>query len=170
MANVIVKSAKGFSKEEAAKNVGFDAPVKYDATQAYLKAKDSVGFSLEAFASEYINTKLKGAQNIGVSITIEGAQKDTRLQPYEVTNHPTVGKTEWKRYHFLMSGKTEVGRAELKADAEALAKELIIEGRHNLPEITIEERKVPVNRGASMVVKYSPSAGTKEGEFIFFSA
>lgn len=167
MANLILKQAKGFSKEEAASLVNFTIPVVYDATVAYNNAKDNVGFSLKEFAKSYLDAKVKGVAGAGVVIRLESAVKNTRTQPYDVTNFPTVGKTQYKKWYTLFSGSTILDKREFKSQAESLMKELITQGVAE--HIDIHKVKFPVNEGPTMTGVYTPSVGTKEGSFVFFA-
>lgn len=169
MANLVIKQSVGFSKEGAATSVGFNSPLRADATIAYNNAKDNVGFSLSEFAKAYVDTKLRGAENIGVYIRLENAVKDTRTQPYQVVNFPTVGKTQYEKFYVLMDGNTEIGKHKFKSGAESLAKQIVTQNRDEISKIKIVKRKDPIGEDATMIVSYVPSKGTKEGSFIFFA-
>lgn len=168
MANLILKQGKGFSMEEAAANVDFPHGVKFNATPAYKKAIGQVGFELKKFAREYVDKKIKGAPNVGFYVTLESAVADVRQRPYKEENIPTPGKRKYKTvYQIFTPDNRLVGQADKKDDAVKLGKELI--GSHKV-DFEIRLAKV-VSEGEPIAARltYTPSVGTKEGSYIFFS-
>lgn len=179
MAKLNVVTGVGFSKEEAAKEAGFNAPLKYDATIAYNTAKDGVGFSLDAFLKEYLETKLKGIENVGITITLESAKKDVRQRPYKLNNVLSKGRRKYESKVMLvdqatltgdkvdLTGAKIYGFGETKSEAEALAKTVVTREKINLVGVNVHT--VATGGAVAFTVDYTPTLGTKEGEYIFAS-
>lgn len=168
MSTLVIKQAKGANKEEAAKNAGFNFDIKFDATQAHGKARKEVDFDVRDFATEYITRKVKGASNIGFCVTLEAAVEDSRTRPYKEEVIATDGKRKFKTFYEVISADGRIlGKAERKDEASKLAKQLIsYEKQDNYTRLV----KLPVE-GQPLAAKltYTPSAGTKEGNYIFFA-
>lgn len=170
MAKLILKQGKGFTKEEAAKNCGFTAPVVYEATVAYKRAQEDTNqvFDLKEFAKNYVQGKVKGVENIGFFIKLEAPVKNTRLQPYSVDNHATKEIRKYQTFYELVDSDNKIyGTAESKAESEVLGKQLVTQFNRDFTSRLV---KLPV-QGDPIAIefKFTPSVGTKEGSFIFFS-
>lgn len=170
MTKLILKQGKGFSKEEAAANCNFTAPVVYEATVAYKKALETSTevFDLKVFAKNYIQSKVKGLENVGFFIKLEAPVKNTRLQPYTVNNHSEKQVRKYQTFYELVDSDNKIyGTAVGKANSEALGKKLVSEFNRDFKSRLV---KLPVEGDPIAIeFQYTPSLGTKEGSFIFFS-
>lgn len=169
MANLVIKSGKGFSKEEARENVGFPFEAKFDATQAYKKAQKELDFNLKTFAREHVNKKVKGASNVGFVIVVDPAVEDVRTRPYKEEVIATDGKRKYKTQYqvFTVADNRLLGSADKKDEASKLAKTLMSEDVKE--DLEIRLAKVVVE-GQPIAAKltYAPTKGAKEGSYIFF--
>lgn len=85
----------GYSKEEAAKAVGFKLDLKKckNASVAFQKKDtDTSDTSIESFINEYID-KYKVVAGY---IVLSKSKSDTRERPYMAINNPTVERRTWK--------------------------------------------------------------------------
>lgn len=167
MSNLIVTNAKGFSKEEAAKNANFTLGLKFDATAAFKSANTE---DLEAFAAEYIEKKVKGAVGVGFYIALVPGKADTRLRPYTTQNIPGEGTRKFKMaYQLVTENSVILDVIDSKSEALEAAKEYVTAGTAQV--ITLSVIKV-VTEGNPVagVVTYTPSVGAQEGEYVFFGS
>lgn len=164
----IVVRATGANKVEAAKNANFPFEVKFDATLAWKKARDGAGFDLTAFARDYAEKKIKGAKGVGFAITIDAAIEDVRTRPYKEENNATEGRRKWKTNYSIFNADGKLlGVADKKDEASKLAKELI---KTELSDLTCKvSKKVTEGQDVAFTLKYTPSKGSKDGNYIFFA-
>jgi len=190
MGKIKIETVKGFSRDEAfaktelAKN---GVALKFEATTAFKKDGKPEGRHLDAFASEYIEKKVKGAAGIGFSITNESGVADSRERPYKVTNIVTEGARTWKTVYQGFVGadeKTGLGGTlvltkDTKGDAEEAAKVYVTDNKVKVvvrlgKEVTGskvkegETVKPGPAQSVAMVVDYTPSVNTTEGTYTFF--
>lgn len=168
MAKVIVSQGTGSNKNTAKENVNFPYEVKFDATQAWKKAKDTPGFSLKEFAKDYAEKKIKGASGVGFVITVDAAVEDVRSRPYKEKNEATTGRRKWKtNYSIYTPDNVLLGEADKKDEALKLAKKLIVDAKVDLTlRVT---KKVVEGQNIAAELIYSPTKGSKDGSYIFFA-
>ena len=173
MANLIVKTGKGFSKEQAAENAGVDVSLfKFDSTQAYKKAASEDGFTLAGFAQGQIDTKAKGLVGAGFSVTVKAGKEDTRERPYSEDVVITTKARKYKMQYALVTGSaqlvggTVVDVKEDKSSARKAAKEYVTANKVDVNIFPI--KMVSDGEAVAANVKYTPSLGATEGEYIFF--
>lgn len=190
MAKLKIETAKGFNRADAFAKTELSkkgVTLKGDATTWYNKEERPIGAYLAAAATDYVERKVKGAAGIGFSITVESGVADTRERPYKVTNITTKGARVWKTVYQGFVGADEVTglggtlvlSKDTKGDAEEAAKEYTTKNKVDVvvrlgKEVTGSKVKDgdKVKPGAAqnvaMIVKYTPSVNTVEGDYIFF--
>src|SRR5215217_2580648 len=173
MANLIVKTGKGFTKEAAAVNAGVDIEtVKYDSTQAYKKAAEKDEFDLKGFAKSQVESRAKGVAGVGFSITKVAGKADTRERPYSEDVVITTKARKYKTTYALatglskeattLEGGTIVGLAEDKSAARKQAKDFVTENKVDVKILPI--KVVSDGEAVAADVTYTPSLGATEGE------
>lgn len=174
MANLITKTAKGFSKEAALESIGLNKDLfKFDSTMAYRNAveKDEL-VSIEDFAQKQIDAKAKGLPGVGFSVTVTSGKEDSRERPYKEQVVVTTQARKYKTQYALVTGSETleggkiVAFADDKSKARKAAKDFVTANKET---VTVFPIKV-VSEGESVATKveYTPSIGTKEGEYLFF--
>jgi len=177
MANLIVKTGKGTSKQLAAENAGIDFElVKYDSTAAFKKAAEEDNFDLEGFAKSQIKSRAKDVAGVGFAITKVSGKADTRERPYDeevvITKSARKYKTTYAIVKGLERGTTDltngtiVGFAEDKSAARKQAKLFVTENKERVDIFPM--KLVSEGEAVAAHVDYAPSAGTTEGEYVFF--
>lgn len=174
MANLVVKTGKGFNKAEALVNAGFETKVAYDSTLAYKKAiAENPSMDIKEFAQSQIDSRIKGLAGVGFSVTVEAGKVDSRERPYTEEVVITTKPRKYELTYALVTGaKTLVGGTvvdvrEDKASARKAAKEYVTA---NKVDVTILPIKVVTDgEDTAAVVEYTPSLGAKQGEYLFFA-
>lgn len=93
---------KGFTKDEAFANLGFDpnSPVipGTNATQAWNKAGNPIPGTLDfkRFVTQQLEEKTKNQPGYGIHVVLDPPIKDIRRRPYTVINNKATGTREWK--------------------------------------------------------------------------
>ena len=179
MVKLVVKQATGVNLEEAAKSIGFEFPLKYNASILYKKDSGNNGFDVKAFANSYVNGKMKGIVNVGGYVVLESSKEDSRLRPYKVTNVSNKGTRKFKSVYQLfqvenVDGKEKLtnflGQEDTKPLAVDLAKKLVKHANGAIQDIeVVVGKEVVVGEKVAARVTYTPSQGTKEGSYIFFA-
>ena len=97
-----IVECKGFTKDEAFANLGFDpnSPVipGTNATQAWNKAGRPIVGSLDfkRFITQQLEEKTKNEPGFGIHIVLDPPVKDIRRRPYTVINNKATGTREWR--------------------------------------------------------------------------
>jgi len=175
MANLAVKTGKGFSKADALTQSGFATEVKYDSTVAYKKAVKELGkkFDLATFAQDQIDSRAKGLVGAGFSITVEPGKEDSRERPYKEDVVITTKARKYTGTYALVTGAdglvggTIVGLADDKTSARKQAKDYISEVKTG-KVVIVPIKQVTDGENVAAVITYTPSKGATEGEYIFF--
>lgn len=190
MAKLKIETAKGFTKAEAFAKTELSkkgVTLKGDATTAFNKEERPIGAYLNAFATDYVERRVKGATGIGFSITLESGVADSRERPYKVTNITTEGARVWKTVYqgFVGAdpvtglGGTLVLSKDTKGDAEEAGKVYTTDNKVDVvirlgKEVTGskikdgDKVKLGAAQNVAMIIKYTPSINTVEGDYIFF--
>lgn len=128
MANFSTKivPVKGFTKEEALSQVGFNATFK-NATQAWVKAgKPTVGTDgFKTFAVEYLKKHTKGTPGVGSFVVLESGVADSRERPYKVLTVSNEGTRKYSTvYQIVEADLKKKSKKVMVADAEGVEKEV----------------------------------------------
>ena len=160
-----------FSKDEAkqkAKEMGLNVVSEVTQTWKNKKSpvsdKDMYNFAIDIFSKKRLND----VEGVGLMITIDPANADTRERPYQINSFKNEGKRHTKRVVEIRSEKngTLLGVAENKKEAEKVAKALITKYREDV--IATVVYKVIENKDILFKGKYTPSINAKEGKYIVF--
>lgn len=102
MGNVKIKECKGFTKEEAFKDLNFD-PISpmvsgNNATQAWnaIGRPDINSNKFKQFIVQQLEYKTKYVPGFGIHIVVDPPVRDIRKKPYTIINQKTVGHREFK--------------------------------------------------------------------------
>lgn len=151
--------------------------IQGDATQAYKNFKEANGgavsdYQLKEFMLEYLAKKSKNCPGAGYIITLDSAVKDSRERPYKITNiKNTKGKRTWKSVYTWKDRETGAVICQVdttKAEAEAAIKELIKTGSYKGKADLFKEKKVAEGQEIIATAEYTPSANTKNGQYLAF--
>lgn len=109
-----IKECKGFTKEEAFKNLKFNPDCSFvkgaNATQAWIKygqpfpgTKD-----FKIFASQQLAEKTRMQPGYGLYIVLESPVLDTRKKPYTIINNKTQTTREWTFVYLIREDELEL--------------------------------------------------------------
>ena len=180
MVKLVLKQATGVNLEEAAESVGFEFPLKYNASILYKKQAENATVDLRDFANKYANSKMKAISNVGGYIVLESSKEDSRLRPYKVDSISNKGTRKFKSVYQLFQVETDangketltnfLGQEDTKPLAVERAKEVIKHANGSIQDIhVVVGKEVVVGEKVAAKVKYTPSQGTKEGSYVFFA-
>lgn len=175
MANLTVKTGKGFSKADALVNAGIDTKVSYDSTLAYKKAKAELGvnFDINEFAQSQIATRAKGLVGALFSVTIEAGKEDSRERPYTEKVVITTKARKYTGTYAVVTGSKEligatiVDLADDKSEGRKKAKDYTTE--HKVDTTVLPLKHVTDGEDVAAYITYTPSLGAKQGEYLFFA-
>lgn len=188
MAKLKIATAKGFTKEEAFKSTGLNLDLKFDATLSHKKENIKGSADLQGFATDYAEKRVKSAVGIGFWVTVTPGVADSRERPYKVKNIATKGARTWKTvYHGVVGADSEglggvtvftkdtLAEAEAAGKAHVTAEKVKVEillGKEVTGSVIVDKETGVKTKGApqnvAMVIDYTPSINTTEGEYIFF--
>lgn len=160
----------GNTKEEALAKAPFK--IQFDATVAWkLAGKPVMGQALTDFCEEFLKKKTKFIPNVGASITLIPAVKDTREYPYTVIDIKNEkGKRTFKKAFQGVNAETgEILFTSFgtKSEAKEVAKALYNDGYKGDIKVDVVHRVVEGESGA-FIVKYTPSKNATQGSYIVF--
>lgn len=188
---------KGFTKEEALKEVNFDASFK-NATQAWKSAgKPTVGTNdFKLFCFNYLKKQTKGIPGVGAYVVLEQGVADSREKPYKVITVSNEGtrkystvyqiveadlKTKTKKVTKIDKDGNEKEVNEVTAEVVSLGAVVDTASKKGEAEDKMKEWITETKRNYIVnVVKvtdhnpiasfgiYTPSSSAKEGTFIAF--
>lgn len=107
MSTLKIVECKGFSKEEAFANLGFDpnSPViaGANATQAWKKAGSPIPGTVDftRFVTQQLNEKTKNEPGFGIHIVLDPPLKDIRVRPYTIINNKATSTRKWKFMYWI---------------------------------------------------------------------
>jgi len=148
-----------------------------DATQAFKNFKESIGGAvteraIKEFMLTYLEGKTKNAPGSGFLITLDAAVKDTRERPYRIVNvKNTQGKRKMKRVYVWKDVDTDkeiISVDTNKADAENKLKEVYATGSYKGHAKLFIQSVVAEGQDVVAEAFYTPSAGTKNGQYLAF--
>ncbi len=102
MGKLKIIECKGYTKDEAFKNLNFDPNSVVisgaNATQAWAKAgKPVIGsVAFKRFIIQQLEDKTKNQPGYGVHIVLDPPVQDIRKRPYTIINNKVSGTREWK--------------------------------------------------------------------------
>lgn len=105
---------KGYTKEEAFKNLPFDpnSPIisGANATHAWKKAGSPIPGTLEfkRFVTQQLQAKTKSQPGFGIHIVVDPPIKDIRTRPYTIVNNKVEGTREWKFVYWIREDVLDV--------------------------------------------------------------
>ena len=170
--NVFFKKTEviGTTKDEAIRNAQ-PLNLRVDATQAYKKwAKENATNedNVKEWMKEYLKKKKFTMPNDGAYIVIQSAVTDSRERPYKVEKPKYENRTHSPEKFYVLRDKTgnEVGRTKTSKDADAKAKEFVIDFKE---DVTINYEWVAKEKNSLYAtVKYTPSKGTQPCKLLVF--
>jgi hypothetical protein len=163
---------KAFTKEEAKNSSEVPFQVLKDATAAWKNAgcplTDKNDF--RKFVEEYLTKHTKNIEGVGCFITVIPGSADTRERPFSITNVVTTGTRKFGRiFKLIDESNNQILKSVkgTKAEAQAAAKQLIIDGFKGKGRIIVTQE---VTEGEPIVsyFEYTPSKSAKMGTYLFF--
>lgn len=160
----------GATKDEAI-NAAAPLILRVDATQAYKKwsAENVVTEdSQKEWMKDYLKRKKFNKPNDGAYIVLQSAVIDTRERPYKVEKPKYDARTHSPEKYYIIRDEvnTEVGRAKTSKEAEAMAKEFVMEMKES---VTINIEWVAKEKNSLFeTVVYTPSKGTQKAKLLAF--
>ena len=170
--NITKVEVKAFTKEEAKNSPLVPFDVLKDATAAWRNAGEPLTDKTEfkKFVESYLAKHTKNTEGNGCFITVIPGSADTRNRPFSITNVKTTGTRKFGRVFKLIddaNGQILMSVRGTKAEAQAAAKQLILDGFRGSGKIIVEQE---VTEGEPIVsyFKYTPSSNAKMGTYLFF--
>lgn len=157
--------------KDAAINSAAPLVLRVDATQAYKKwSADNVVTedSQKEWMKDYLKKKKFNKANDAAYIVLQNAITDTRERPYKVEKPKYDARTHSPEKYYIIrdAANTEVGRAKTSKEAEAIAKDFVIDMRET---VTINIEWVAKEKNSLFeTVHYTPSKGTQKAKLLVF--
>ncbi len=162
----VIGSTKDKAIEAAAPLV-----LRVDATQAYKKwsAENVVTEDSEKeWMKDYLKKKKFNKANDAAYVVLQNAVVDSRERPYKIEKPKYDARTHSPEKFYIIrdAANNEVGRAKTSKEAEAAAKEFVMDMRET---VTINIEWVSKEKNSLYeTVKYTPSKNTKDAKLLVF--
>lgn len=111
-----IVECKGYTKEEAFKDLNFDAnnPMipGVNATQAWNKAGSPIPgtYKFKRFVAQQLDEKTKCKPGFGIHIVMDAPVKDIRRRPYTIVNNKATGTREWKFVYWIREDTLDINK------------------------------------------------------------